>query len=112
MQSRLESYIEAIANVAIGYIIAVATQIAVCPLFVILGKLEYRWRAKSRCRRTSSRSRSPTSCRGRALPSAPSLTCMGTSSLSLVAQRPDITLSEIAERLAAGPGVAASRVLV
>lgn len=35
MQSRLSSFIEAIANVAIGYAIAVATQVAVFPLFGI-----------------------------------------------------------------------------
>ena len=35
MQSRLGSFVEAIANVAIGYAIAVATQVAVFPLFGI-----------------------------------------------------------------------------
>lgn len=33
MQSRLGSLAEAVANVAIGYVIAVATQVAVFPLF-------------------------------------------------------------------------------
>lgn len=35
MQSRLGSLIEAAANVAVGYAIAVATQLAVFPLFGI-----------------------------------------------------------------------------
>lgn len=35
MQSRLGPFIEAIANVAVGYAIAVVTQVAVFPLFGI-----------------------------------------------------------------------------
>lgn len=35
MQSRLQSAIEAVANVAVGYIVAILSQIAVFPLFGI-----------------------------------------------------------------------------
>ncbi len=35
MQTRMQSFIESVANVAIGYLVAIASQIAIFPLFGI-----------------------------------------------------------------------------